>query len=114
MPKAEFKTVIKDEFIKVRYANYQAKLKYLTEMNLLDKAILTDLDKTYEGFTKPMREVVICDGCNEEILTETFIMVENSRCYDHICIRALKDIIVPAKSELKLQATIKRLGGHNA
>lgn len=73
-------------FVEARYKNFLAKKAWLKKNGLEDAYHMTDLDKTYSGFTKPMKDVVICDRCQSDIEDKLFLMVENSFVYHRACV----------------------------
>jgi hypothetical protein len=87
-PQPGYIVVWREDFIEARMVRYIAKKRFLEKMEKQtgEKWFhITDLDKTYPPFTKPMREVVICDGCNEDIEDEEFVFLERQLCYHKKC-----------------------------
>ncbi len=101
-PKVQWRLINKAEFITARYENFLRKKKWLIE-NLGetwdDFVVMSDLDRVYEGETKPLKELVVCDRCNEYIEDEEFIMFEESRVYHKACIehQLPKDFFRPGR-----------------
>lgn len=84
--KPEVKIFERQPFVEARYKNFLAKKKWLKENGLEAAYHMTDLDRTYKGFTKPMKDVVICDRCQEDVQEHIFVMVENSFVYHRACV----------------------------
>jgi hypothetical protein len=76
----------RNEFTANRYQNFLKKKKILDELDPeRNHFILTDLDQTFPPCTKPMKEIVICDSCNEDIDSPVFVFFEEERCYHDKC-----------------------------
>lgn len=77
-----YELIDRKQFIEARYKRFQQNKPMLEQSG----AIFTDLDRNYgDGL---MKDVVICDRCNENILDHSFIMLERSRVYHLDCIRS--------------------------
>lgn len=86
--KPVFQVVLREEFIEVRYKNYLGTKAYLDEIDPERKfSYLTDLDKIYDGETKPQKDIILCDSCNEDIDDPQFIFLESQNCYHAACVR---------------------------
>jgi len=72
-------------FVEQRYESFKRKKAFFEKHQLTSYVHLTDLDKTYPEFGKPMKEVVLCDRCNQDILDEKFPMVEKELVYHPKC-----------------------------
>lgn len=83
--KSEFYRIKRSDFVSSRYANYQKKLAFLKQSGAEAAFHLSDLDKTYEGHDKPLKDIVICDACNEDITDDTIISYHSSRIYHEKC-----------------------------
>lgn len=82
----KYKMIRRDEFVARRYLNYLKKKKYLDNVDPdRDFSHLTDLDKVYAPFTVPMKDIIICDACNENIDRPLFVFFEDEKCYHDQC-----------------------------
>lgn len=71
------------DFVKTRYERYQKSLELTKELGSL--VYQTDLDHVEPESGKQLKDVVICDCCNEDITDETIVGFENSRIYHEAC-----------------------------
>lgn len=78
-----WKLVNREKFVKDRYERFLEKKKMIQEQGLEKLVHLTDLDKDY-GDGK-MRDIVICDCCNENVNDEKFLMLEDVKVYHMEC-----------------------------
>lgn len=86
--KKDVKFVERELFVRIRYKNFLLNKSILDQLDP-DRILthLTDLDSNYGG-SKNLSDVVLCDGCNEDIEEPFFIMVEEQRCYHDKCLPA--------------------------
>lgn len=75
------------EFVEKRYERFLQKKKWLKETGMDAIGHLTDLDRIYKPFTKPMKDVVICDRCQEDVLDPVIVSLEASFIYHKVCIQ---------------------------
>lgn len=75
-------------FVEQRYQSFLKKKAFLDKVDP-ERAVwhLTDLDYVYEKLGKPLKDVVICERCNEDIADDKFIMLEDSYCYHDACVQ---------------------------
>lgn len=71
------------DFVESRYRNFLKK-KEIFGWPLPKWATMTDLDRDY-GLGKPMKDVVVCDACNEDILERFITMFEDRSVYHGAC-----------------------------
>ena len=69
--------VNRSDFVKTRYENFLANKKTLESYppEIRKMIITSDLDQTetHKGVTKVLRDVVLCDRCNEDITEVSFM-----------------------------------------
>lgn len=87
MSKPKYKLVERFQFIEARYNRFLKNKSMLKGNPMASFIAMTDLDRTYEGETKPQKNIVLCDRCNEDIKDSHFIMLENMFCYHRECIK---------------------------
>ena len=75
------------KFIQARYDAYIVKKAAVRENGMERLVYMTDLDRTYEGQRKPQKDIVLCDRCNEDIEDPMFVMLADSLCYHHACVK---------------------------
>jgi hypothetical protein len=97
---ANYKWINRKSFTEKRYKNYLEKREFFGGA-IGKTVILTDLTTIEPATGIPMKELVICDMCNENIFEDPFIMVENSLCYHRVCSSELP-ILQPKKQGLRL------------
>lgn len=83
--KQEIKWVDRADFVKNRYENWLRKKQVFAETMPQGSYHMSDLDRIYEGETKPLKDIVVCDSCNEDILEPKFVMVEEQLVYHAKC-----------------------------
>lgn len=77
--------VPRQAFVETRFENWKKKKKFIAETGMEDHVVLSDLEKPVAPGGKLLRDVVLCDGCNEDIEEEKFLMVEKQLCYHRQC-----------------------------
>lgn len=82
-----YKFFNREDFVKARYERFLEKQKYLKETGMEYIAHLTDLDRIYKPFTKPMKDVVICDRCQQDVLDPVIVSLEAAFIYHKACIQ---------------------------
>jgi len=89
MSKLVVKMVERAPFVAKRYENFLKKKKFFGGTS--GKGFhLTDLDRDYgDG---PVRDLVICDGCMQNIADPHFVMVEDQLVYHRACCEGRPDI----------------------
>lgn len=89
----------KAPFIEKRYENFLRHKKFLEKYPSVEKHIsLTDLDRIYDGMNKPMKDVVICDRCQQDVTEDHVVDVEKVFMYHRGCLR--EDEIAVLKNDL--------------
>lgn len=77
------------DFVEKRYKNFKLNKKRLSELGLpKNRYVLSDLNKIYEGDDRPLRDIVLCDRCNENIEDSHFVMFEEQLVYHRSCIKS--------------------------
>lgn len=86
----KYQLIDRAQFVTARYENFLKMKTWLESKNCPyppGSYHLTDLDRVYDNQTKPQKDIVICDRCNEDINDVAFVMVEGSYTYHRDCIR---------------------------
>lgn len=77
--------VPRKQFVEARYENWIQKMVFVKTHGLENAIYMSDLNAVANDEGKLLRDVVICDACNEDVLEESFLMVEKSFCYHKEC-----------------------------
>jgi len=79
----------RDAFLKLRYARFKKKKKILDEIDPdREWSYLTDMDDPKLAVKgKPLRDVLLCDRCNEDIEEDRFLMLEGQQAYHRACVQ---------------------------
>lgn len=88
MARPKYTYVDRATFLRDRYQSFLASKQYLDEVDPT-RAVshLTDLDDpTLAIGGVPLRDVVLCDRCNEPIQEPAFVFFEASMCYHRACV----------------------------
>lgn len=84
-PKLPVVWVERRRFTEIRYERFVAKKAALRDSPLGPSTYLTDLDAEHRELGIPMKELVLCDRCNENIEEAYFLMFEGSLCWHEKC-----------------------------
>jgi hypothetical protein len=81
-----YRLVDRDTFVRNRYRRFKLMQEFVLTAKLDPKDYITvDLDSCYGG-DKRLKDVVICDMCNEEILDPFIVLFAEERVYHKKCI----------------------------
>ena len=111
MGKNKIEWIERTEFVEYRYALYLRNKSYLDSIDPQRKySHLTDLDKQSDFGISPLKDIVICDRCNENIAEKRFVRVEGHMVYHAACVeeKRLFKIISEVFSVDNVLAFIKR------
>lgn len=85
MKKPSYHRVLREEFVKARYERFLKKKAFLESCLPEEAYTLTDLDQSDPECGKQIKDMVLCDFCNEDILEPTFVMFCASSVYHEAC-----------------------------
>jgi len=83
--KSKYHRVPRADFVESRYRRFkesQALIGALSDAGLVHR---TDLDEIDPDSGKPIRDLVLCDRCNEDILDSSIVTFCSSRVYHKAC-----------------------------
>lgn len=86
-------SVNREKFVAERYRNFLEKKEALSILLRGNLVMLTDLDQVCEDIGgKKLKDVVICDSCNQDITEPSFIMLEGQKVYHYACCKQRPDL----------------------
>lgn len=92
----QYTFVSRKEFVESRYQRFLKNKETLTQIDPDYRFFrLTDLDLYSTTYQRPLKEVVLCDRCQDNIESLELVLVERNLCYHETCLTPEDDWFEP-------------------